>query len=619
MIMGNIRHRLMEGVILLVVLINVLPLLVPRLKQGEYGDLSKELILSLNQGIWDRYGPGEWKAYRRLFSGTQDFNPDPLFRPVAASTMEGADLLALSSQLAAVKGAPEWYHKTLDETRPFFDELNKALDLGPMMFAPSDIEFASPAFITPNFLRMQLTAKCLASLAGKEWAQSDPAGAVEQLNTGERLAEALRHRPLVIDQLIRIAVHGIMLNGYDVLLWQDPDAESNRIFLNAVEGLRAAEWNYESLDGEPIVMMAQVLGPAQMPGGGDMAYMDPEFAYACSLLLQSAGMQRGPMHPLPPEMIRVSGELHSEAEVILKAVQWTTLPAMRRRLRQLPEETYQEQDNVLLSEDLKKRIPPLLLAPLRFDWLDMNSRSTSIETRLLVVKERCAALKTAWRARVWRDEHGAWPDAVAFQSLTRDATSVAWHVVADPTPLTERLFEQIDGGRTRYFDTVDINIVGSATALMTLKVPRFVLRQFNYLPDDLELNTANVATWRAGILRAHPLVESVTATQVNTAKTDERKKYTEMLKAREDLIEKGRLLTAQMMQTQGFTLPPGWPAVEQEPFEDYQIKARVRLPARSYWATMPGPDGVADGPGLSYDPTNGTVSAGDIVQLAGWE
>jgi len=130
-------------------------------------------------------------------------------------------------------------------------------------------------------------------------------------------------------------------------------------------------------------------------------------------------------------------------------------------------------------------------------------------------------------------------------------------------------------------------------------------------PQRIKMN------WASGILKAfRPLVVSVTEVCPPPQLSDQAK-YTG-----DNIFTLCALKDIKSRMAPSLPGEPKWEDVQDwhDPAQGQPaVIVGLKFPKRSFWVTHPGPDGVSDGPGLIYDPSNGIKSRGDIVQLAGME
>jgi len=224
------------------------------------------------------------------------------------------------------------------------------------------------------------------------------------------------------------------------------------------------------------------------------------------------------------------------------------------------------------------------------------------QQRLDIQRDRMQTLIAAFKARQWRDEHGAWPNTQQFASMMPKESRLEWHTLYDPIPLVNQF-------RTFHKSPWDyLNYRGSSYARFN---PSLVY--FNIPPDESTdisdatgIKWGNLKKWYKGIIQAFkPLVESISEIEVQRSKNDDMEiDYGEPDRPETDTIRKNY---------------------------GKALEVKLHLPKRSFWVIHPGHDGVINGLAQLSDPSDpreidpynpigfGMKGSDDIIQLAGWE
>jgi hypothetical protein len=275
----------------------------------------------------------------------------------------------------------------------------------------------------------------------------------------------------------------------------------------------------------------------------------------------------------------------------------TTLPATRKRLRHIlaTEPDFQKKPDLFEDSDLQG-LPPELECALRvprvfsisyWSWMVIDQATTRLEL-----------LRVALAARVFRAENGRWPSSVAeLQAADLISTPTTYF----PGPLTivdlyakypdrptevdrvvgSALADLLFGGSQRLRETGrEIQFMGPTEQRPTLvvmlkKVPEMTLTM-------LEQSLSGFAPLLSHVRR----VQTVRDAQVVQGAKDDRFPFP----------------------------PPGNPV-----YSWAVVEADFNRPKHFWWVYSWGPDGKDDGGIIAYDPSNGTISGGDIGQFIGWE
>jgi len=568
----------------------------PRGRRDEWRDNVQQLSAVLHQALRQKYPPGDTQAYEALFP--EEFMPGPMGLRAAAETaydrttgllgagpmidldvpvrwsapVEMARLAGGPKGMPAVPEAPEIFFAKLAEAEVLAASLENTLETGP--FVPR-----RSTSLGISFVAVQDAARSLRLLAGREWLKGNHQRALEYAADIIRLGDALEPHYADIGQLIRVAVYTIGLGGFDSFAWADPGAEEDRLILTRLTELETEKRVLPPHAESPLWSLLMIWGNYRT---------DEEFGdlWAATMLLGSAG-ESAPdeaTRTLLKELGIIPDEKLDSGELVERLSRWTTLPAMRRRAGNIPEAYYHTDPWLPASAAL--RLPPLV-------YLASRVRPGAEDTEGVVsmwfaygelaegwferTGARAETLRAAYQARVWRDENGRWPGPEEFRTLAGPQASVQWHVLTDPGVLVDRFRQRYQTlGGTAPAGEWEADATGPAKIRYPLHsnpaaaLPRLAARALVPTQDE-------IATWMKGILEAQPLVESGTASRVEAE--------------------------------------PSGLHTESGPV----LIANLRLPKSSFWVTHPGVDGKADGPTVVYDASNGTTSAGDIVQLAGWE
>jgi hypothetical protein len=520
--------------------------------------------------ILDECTPGDIPAYRKLFNTMAD--PETVRIPGSDQVIDWDSLQTVTDRyyirggFLAVPGAPEWFQDELDRMEPQTDYLKEILETGPYVSPPSPEAWV-------NFLAIQRTAKTLQMLAVRDWLHGDKEQAADHLSTIFDLGDAFKPNCFLIAQLIRISLYSSRgVEGFDSLIWTDPGPAENTLLLAALADTESDEWTIPPYSLSFLVTVAMNWPP---PSANPDATLD-QLAAAAVLLSPI-------MASADPETMRVLRETgilqnapNSDYNVIDRMSRWTTVPAMRRRAQRIPESYYAS--DPWMSAGSAKRLPPLLYLLSRVGLPDTRHQAREAGRRLDVARWKTQAIANAYRVRVFRDEHGRWPTPEEYNLRLGAGSSLDYHVLADPAPLLNR-FLGIHDTYHQYPDNFAWNWTPedpSKVVAVVFSTPQGVRKNDRTELGRLAANT-NLAPWVADIMRVPSFVESVDVEELEV----------------NDSVQRAQ--------------------------PESRVTAHLRLPEKSYWVTHPGPDGIADGPRLEYDPTNGTMSRGDIVQLAGWE
>jgi len=606
--MKTYTKRGMELIIVLTVCLLALSTWHERRVANQQREQALELATLLNQTLWDKYGPGTKQGYMDLLTR------DPYTtinlgenRSRVISIFEELNqvetLVGNAGAILAVPEAPEWYQSRLNQVEDWAAQVPPVLEKGPYLAAPDEIYFATSEYHSLWISGIAQKALGLKQLALRDWIQGKRDLAIARLVDIIRLGDAFRYSPMAWDQLMRAMVIEIGLDGFDTVLWTNPGPEDNQKILAALRQFKPEEWYIPSYAGN-ILFWSNYSDYAGMMGrlyqSDTIAATlllngvpDPQRDTRIDDLYHEIGLipdwRIDQLRGIPKALVlwndryaRFFKQRGSRKTAALLA-KWTTLPAMRKRAGNLPDWFYDS--DPLLSADNARRIPPLVYAASRFATLFAEPYyQTNALTRLLVARQRMAALTAAFWGRCQRDTKGAWLSSEEFAAQFEKQSQ--WTVDLFPdrsnTQLVEAYIARHQVNKRNYLD--ETKTVVNPGDHSEINFPMKWYGEEHIAPAEIPSVTATreeLENWVRGIFQNDPMVETVRPHHVDVP---------------------------------GYYHPSDKTI---QAVKSYQVK--LKLPKTSYWVVQTGPDGIRDLPFLPYNPTNGAQSRGDILQLAGWE
>ncbi len=426
-------------------------------------------------------------------------------------------------------------------------------------------------------MKVQMEAKCLGLLATREWTEGHALAAMDYIHDIYRLGDSLGINPMSIGQWYRVTIASRATSTLAKLILLNPLPQNDRLILATM-----AQYDPDIAQGtvrETLDSLAASSYLLELIRG----LIIPRDITAVSVLLQG---NRSTSSKEQMEILRslsMWDKEYSYEKSRSLCRKWTTLPAVRRRASLVSDELLRSDDPYL--DGIIRQIP-------RLHYLAARSHVTASWIYNISLSRPYQRVYIAYKARNWHNEHGTWPDEKAFQDAITDSTSLHWHSTHDPAAFMDRYQEMLnpvprivykdDPARAQLETTLPYQISEDGrSATFTYSLPNVKIEYVNPqsqneeqkkmklsvsgFPENATVTGESLESWVRGIFSKQPLVESITKA------------------------------------------------------ENRKLNIHLRIPETSYWVTHPGPDGIDDGPGLEYDPTNGIVSAGDIVQLAGWE
>ncbi len=409
-------------------------------------DHTPEMAQAFNQALWDEYGPGASDPYRELFGypGAPSNEAMKQWGDPVNTALGGVRLPGNGNSLIAVPEAPDWFQKALAQVDIFEASANAVMENGPYLIAPDEEGFDDLQTFDLNLINVQTGAKGLRLIGIRDWLRGDPAKGIRHFSTVLRLADAFHPAPNLIHQLIRFAVYGIGLSGFELATWTDPSPEDTRRILECLEEAEPDTW-YAPPHAESLLVTylytLNMLSPGMSPGERFLAqqFASGE-ALAAAILLGEEPSKDGETYRVLHEAGLVPREPLSTAEIADKLAQWTTLPAMRLRAERVPDSFFET--DPFLSVEQAKEFPRLIYLASRY-----RERGFYTHKHSQRFNNRCVqgqTLLAAYRARAWHDEHGRWPSEEEFAGLVPESTSYEWHVTTSPLPI-RRHFMAVHG------------------------------------------------------------------------------------------------------------------------------------------------------------------------------
>lgn len=408
----------MEFTIVLALLISGLMIWKEKQHAEAWEQQRQEILKIFNQAVWDQYGPTDAEAYQRLFPGSrrgQYQSSDDLSRFFSSLPFNQ------SCGFVHVPQAPSWVIQKFAGLDQFAEDLHAVLQTGPILTPPDEVE---PPYLNYSMIRSHATA--LRFLAFRDLMQKHPEQAIEKLSDLIRLGQALRASPNPWEHVMRQEILYKGLSSFSSLIWYNIDLESSRSILETLNAFEPESWRLPSFLGSPL-------------WSATTGRMTTQSTIAFKIL------NRAPQCPIDSIYKSIGiGSTDDYAVLLSYMRKWTTIPALRKRLKKLPESFY-ESDSFLSKEQAKK-IPTLLYAATRsgggsVEDLDFVHDTGGLEFGRL--KQEALALQGAMWARKWRNEHNEWP-VKEFKEQCPAGQSFSLLKINNPRPLQlgfNRLFE----------------------------------------------------------------------------------------------------------------------------------------------------------------------------------
>jgi len=553
------------------------------------------------------FPPPNWKAYQRVFgepvvvpSSTIPSSPE-LYNAMAAPLRRWTGEFLVSPQAIAatpeLRYALEAYYQ---HTEPKWQMVQQAIAGGGYYLSFAEEERLSFPYAYLNWHTLSTFARdnCLKGLFFL--ATNRPTEGITQFSMGLKLGKRLFGKTFT-GGWIGARIISISCAGYDHLLWRPMDAEIARYALTSCQGFEIPirEHCEAAVAGELLIFARPLLqGPRRLEWWPDtltigMFLWDTSF-YGQGSCLSATMMSRCENRRWLERMKRMAGS--KRAAYYFKI---TTAPAIRKRLRHILATEPDYQNNPMPAifdksdfKDLSPQLEILLRAQLRYD---IYSAAPFISVLSAVAK--LEMLRVALAARVFRAEKDRWPTDVAELQA---ADLISTPVIHFPGPLTivdlysnyGQTPEKVDRlVAAAILDSVHLKIVPVSQAPLISNVEQADGQTILSI-QDVKISRAETDLFMKSLAAFAPLVENIRLSRFTSS----------------------TLTVADTKNPFPLFPPPDSPI-----YTSMTIEASFKRP-KHFWVVYSwGPDGKDDGGIVVYDRKNGPTSAGDIVQIIGWE
>jgi len=699
---------------------------------GELHAGAKGLAAVMNQDIYDRIGPGETRAFQSFFNKYQEKIP-----PSIQLTEIFADREGLLQGFAAVEETPEPISAIFPEFSPLQDDLTNLLKKGPYILSKGEFGFDSDEHGYYPSVQADVRSVMLwiRMVAVQKWLRGSPNEAISLLANIFHLGNSFIKSPGGQAPEFEIWKNG--LAGMNLLTWNDPSPENNRLIAQSLAKIDEDQWISKGERIQQLRYYLEHMSPAEHRDGDELISV-------LNILSSMCDKSRTETSEVFVQAGMIPTGNASYGRMWGLARKWTTPPAMRKRAERIPDSFF-ETDPLLSAKTISK-FPRLVYLSHRYD--DEKFHISQNRWRV-AFQNQAKALKAAYAARVWHDEHGTWPtveqfaefnpehpsfdgywrsehgtwpEAEPFATMNPQSAPFEWHITSATEPLVKH-FMSIHGiddeyllpdgwNRSYHIGYLEMRndysrMIGGYGYLSGIPIDPLMEKIDRLNEDESEHETTRA--WRGGLLdaqrrRFHEGIEGATATASVLIPAPPKESQTRMAGSfwpgsyelkdvrtppecdatvicpipERGMTDKPPALIGDATEPQRIKMnwasgilkafrplvvsvtevcpPPQlsgqaeyngevtfamrilkdikprlapslpgeskWGDVQKwtDPAQGQPaVVVGLKFPKRSFWVTHPGPDGVSDGPGLVYDPSNGIKSAGDIVQLAGME
>lgn len=511
--------------------------------------------------------------------------------PSVAGHSDIADAPAFDTELTAAE----------EELRPWIEYFEKL---------PADAALTSQ-------LNFQDLAKVQRALAMRAVRKLDWPEALHRLRSTADIGNSFRDQT-IIGMVIATAIRALAYGGYEKLLHADAPVGVYEDALRQLQSLRATDQqlNNRVLQSETLQQLQtreQIKNRISAKTAGPLRRREDPFP--ASFYLASAGRRLCELASSRPGYF-TDGRLQEwavdhagwQVHPFLKNLQWSEIPAAERWLKEVIAREPRFYKVYGLTDEEYQGLDPWTLALLN---PENGVNLLEVRTRYRMEAARGRLLEAAFAARVHQMRTGRWPDEATLQQL-----------IAPPPPEWMResiriAMQPVDGElkMALWSSALPLFRPGSWTDERALREGGEMIVDY---PMNLNYHFEQRAKWEflnaqatRQTLEAHPsLVESV---RLNASL----RRQTMDIRSIEDLeeLKVSSPPTPPPMPGYGYSGHPGYGYGQRSSFAgaSLRLQAQLRAPESAWVVWWPGPDGIDDGGRIQYDPTNGTVSRGDLI------
>lgn len=369
-----------------------------------------QIMKVLNQVVWEKYGQGNLEAYQQLF-------PEPRKRKATDSSPDDLSIILSSLPFngdcgyAAIDAAPERFRSTVDGLEDFADRLHQVLALGPII--PSlDENIGSWPLLSIDSLAVRSHARGLKFLAFRDWMKDDRKSAVIRLVDVMRLGYAFRAIVDIGNLLVLLECIEDGLGGINSLLWNNPDGNSCRLLLQDLETLPLETLDLSKTFFNPTwEILKYVMSDNHSLANGLFAaeILQGQYEESVRNALWEVGVKSNSLN------------------------EWTTIPALKKRLEKLPDSFFES--DPLFSIEQAKSLPRILYVASKANRSMSEKVFRFYSDRIENVIRKALAIQGALWARNWRDERGVWPTGEEFSIQCPVGDRFSLLTIEDPRPI----------------------------------------------------------------------------------------------------------------------------------------------------------------------------------------
>lgn len=548
--------------------------------------------------------------------------------------------------------AAELFKSDLDSLaeiyKPYFDEWDQLAQQG-IFYVPREslwvkqgeiLSASQPSDLTPNFLMIQMMVKLRRTLADQTIQEGRWEDALSQLRSNAHMGDPLRTSAL-IGLLIDVACRAIAYSAYEALLSSDTPPVVEHSALEDLMRLRSTDPRLDPTARKIInTEIFQYVIPYEADWQKYIGFV------SLGAAVDTAVERR---ESFSSQTLRSFGERYHEKytrepgfSYLFRLFEyggnrWTTIPASVKWLKCVADSEPSFFEPHSIPDYLLESLDGWTLALLFADHFARSDLLNEPLTRSRVTMTKGRLLEAAFAARLHYHEHGEWPASMEdlipayLPSFVEDASAATYSLPFLPFQIA---WQEVDEDlRAILWDEVlPLEVLHSSRPpAKALQQGPMEIDRLSTSRDWLEQPVIPLALAEA--LQAHPkLVEKaeVEMTDREVPRGGDLSRWKDLVPWKPLEAEYARRVTDQsdalLWSSRRFdrkegALPPdkrgeNRPELTErtvEPPRAIRLTATLRAPERVLEIWSPGPDGEDDGGRIVYDPTNGTLSRGDMV------
>jgi len=586
----------------------------------------------LDRQIEREYGPSIWKKYQafdKKFEEERSLVGNPHFERLSLHYLNVQSSSSIMKE--EVVSLREQYGSRFEEWDRLVHEGIANVPFSDM--PPMEFDKSQPTWMS-NFLMIQTMAKARKAMAMQSLSEADWNSALPELKSNALLSDPIR-ADFLLGYLIHLACRGIGYSAYNQLLWAEAPVEIQKKALQDLLGLRSTEPRLT-----PVIRQIEHLYlPTHLAIGSKWSERTTSliafFLSVESKIPAANHFQNTRLKSWAARYTRITPNqsLRIQRSIFPAQVKWTTIPSYVRWLSESIEHEPILFEDSIYSKELLDSGDRWTLALIngdwfiRRDWVDAISRG-----RVAVTRSRL--LESAFAARLYRHNRGEWPENLSelipdyIPSLDSEKEGadetgpylplqIAWLDIDDQTRqmlweenLPMRSIKQLSiESRSDNRQTVLTAYGRSQDWLNQPVIPIAVAQEFRAHPKlvaDAKVWMCTDPVAYSGAMAIYPreLIDRLPWKRIDP---DHARKITDRY---------DRMIANDGPSMRNYDLSKIHSASDEEPLEyprGIRFWAKLRAPEKALVIWSPGPDGVDDGGRIVYDPTNGTISGGDLV------